>query len=101
MLRETFAPPTEMQRTYRSLHRIPELGVEPGDLVVIRPEHPTSPLMVVKRHDRNRLPLILDHITALEPVSSDESSASEGFRRQLGSPPRHRPHRPHHLKALP
>lgn len=90
-----------MRFTYQSHHSIPELGVDPGDILVIRPEHPTSPLLVLKRKDRNRLPLILDHINRLELVSSDEpQSAVVELQRRLGSPPP-RPHPRRHLRALP
>ena len=58
-----------MKAVYEVPYAIPELGAERGDIILVEPAHPTTPLLVVKRFDRNRLPLILDHLDRLSPVS--------------------------------
>jgi hypothetical protein len=60
-----------MKAVYEAPYAIPELGVERGDVILVEPAHPRSPLLVVRRFDRNRLPLILDHLDRLSPVSFD------------------------------
>lgn len=60
-----------MKAIYEVPFAIPELRAERGDIIVVEPAHPVSPLLVVKRFDRNRLPLILDHLDRLSPVSFD------------------------------
>lgn len=58
-----------MRAVYETDHAIPELGAEPGDLIVVEPGHPEAPLLVVREFDRNRLPIILEHLDRLSPVS--------------------------------
>ncbi len=59
-----------MKAVYETPYAIPELGAEPGDIIVVEPAHPHTPLSVVRQFDRNRLPVILDHIDSLTPLSS-------------------------------
>ena len=40
---------------------IPELGAEPADTILVRPEHPEYPVLVVKRHGAGALALIHEH----------------------------------------
>lgn len=63
-------PAPDYSRTvYRAPYAIPELGAKAGDTIVVEPAHPTVPLIVAGRPiDRNRLPMILDHLERLEPV---------------------------------
>jgi hypothetical protein len=82
-----------MKAVYEAPYAIPELGVEPGDLITVRPAHPDNPLLVTRRHERGRLPLLLDHLEHLTPLefsaSSSPSVASEELRQLLlrRSPP--------------
>lgn len=89
-----------MKAIYEAPYAIPELGVARGDVVVVQPAHEMDPLLVVKRFDRNRLPLILDHLHRLTPVSVPDDAPSEPseMRRWIRRPPA--PHRAH-LRALP
>lgn len=68
-----------MKAVYEATYAIEELGVEVGDRIVVRPAHPTAPMLVIKHHDRNVLPAILDHLDHLLPVS---------FQNQAPPPPR-------------
>ena len=43
------------RRVYRAPYAIPEIGAELGDHIVVRPAHPTSSLMVVKRYGQLEL----------------------------------------------
>ena len=97
-----------MKAVYEATYAIEELGVEVGDIITLRPAHPDNPLLVTKRHDRNRLPLILDHLDALTPLSFSASaspeSAAEQLRRSVlrrfGPPPASPPSR-RRLSILP
>ncbi len=40
---------------------IPELGAEPDDIVIVRPEHPEYPVLVVHRYGPEALILIRNH----------------------------------------
>lgn len=89
-----------MKAVYEAPYAIPELGVSRGDVIVVQPAHEFDPLLVVKRFDRNRLPVILDHLHRLTPVSvpDDAPARPSEFRRWL----QRRPGRPStHLHALP
>ncbi len=88
-----------MKAVYEATYAIEELGVERGDLVVVEPGHPESPLLIVKRFDRNRLPLILDHLHRLSPVSFDGGAPPPvpQQRRWL----REHDQRRRHLRAMP
>lgn len=50
---------------YRARLPIPELGVEPGDIITVRPSHPDNPLLVTRRHERGRIALVLQSTEAL------------------------------------
>lgn len=96
-----------MKAVYEAPYPIPELGVEAGDIITVRPAHPDNPLLVTKRHDRNRLPLILDHLDHLTPLSfsaaSDPTVAEEELRQHLlrrSPPPPPSMQRPRHLRVV-
>lgn len=78
---------TADRAVYETDYSIPELGAEPGDLIVVEPGHPEVPMLVVREFDRNRLPLILEHLDRLVPVSFEgiEPSSSSDARRWLTS----------------
>ena len=40
---------------------IPELGAEPDDIIIVRPEHPEYPVLVVKRYGPEAMALIQEH----------------------------------------
>ena len=40
---------------------IPELGAEPDDIIIVRPEHPEYPVLVVKRYGSEAMALIREH----------------------------------------
>lgn len=77
-----------MEWVYRTSYKIPELGAEPGDMIVVAPAAEV-PLVVVREFDRNRLPMVLEHLDSLTPLpSSGDQSAeplSEHLRRAVGS----------------
>ena len=88
-----------MKAVYEVPYAIPELGVEPGDLLVVRPADPEAPLLVVKELHRDLLPLILDHVDRLrlvsfEGASSPPPSSRHWLRSHLAL------NRPSHLKAV-
>lgn len=80
-----------MKAVYEATYAIEELGVEPGDRIVVRPSHPIAPLLVIKRHDRNVLPAILDHLDHLLPVSFQDQDPPprRQVRRSLREHPRY------------
>lgn len=84
-----------MRAVFEAPYAIPELGVDRGDVLVVRPDHPTDPLMVAKRFDHTHLPLILGHLHRLTPVSlpsADLSRPAELQRWLLRRPGRPRRH---------
>lgn len=60
-----------MEAVYEVTYEIPELGAKRGDLLVVRPADPHAPLLVVREFDRNRLPIILDHLHQLPQIHQD------------------------------
>lgn len=80
-----------MKAVYEAPYPIPELGIQPGDIITLRPSHPTNPFLVTRRIDRSRMPLLLDHLDRLTPLSLSASHevAEEELRRQMlrRSPP--------------
>lgn len=77
-----------MKAVYEATYEIPELGAKRGDLIVVRPADPHAPLLVVREFDRNRLPIILDHLHRLPPVRQGDPAPPPSLldvRRQLES----------------
>lgn len=72
-----------MKAVYEASYAIPELGVEPGDLIVVRPSHPTNPLLVSRRHHRSRLVLLLDHLDHFRPIEISGAGSPEQAEDQL------------------
>ena len=76
-----------MKAVYEATYDVPELGIERGDVVTLRPSHPTNPLLVTKRRDHAAMADILDHVARFSPVSVSLSSPQEApadeLRRQL------------------
>lgn len=58
-----------MKAIYEVPYAIPELGAQRGDVIVVEPAHPEAPLVVVRGFDRNRLPMVLDHLDRLTLLS--------------------------------
>lgn len=54
----------------RSTDAIPELGVVPGDAIVIRPGHPLNPVVVARGFARESALTLLPHLSALTFVSA-------------------------------
>lgn len=80
-----------MKAVYEAGHAIPELGIEPGDLVTLRPSHPDNPFIVTRLHPRHRMTELLDHLDRFRPLqiagaSSPETGEAELRRRLQGSP---------------
>lgn len=44
------------------------MGAKPGDLIVVRPSHPTAPLAIVRNFGHGILPIILSAAEHLAPV---------------------------------
>lgn len=90
----------ELELIYQALEDIPELEVKRGDTVLLRPAHPTAPMLVTKRFDRTRLPDVLDHVRNLACVSTstgvvpDIPTLHQMFK-DPGNPPQER-----HLRIL-
>lgn len=78
-----------MYAVYRATYDVPALRIERDDLVVVDPAQPHAPLAIVKEHDRNVLPAILDHLEAftLLTLSGAPSPAHlhERLRRAVGT----------------
>lgn len=72
-----------MYAVYRSGHRIPELGAEPGDLIVVDTADPDAPLSVVREFGRVRLPLILGHIDRLTLLELSPGASPSRLREHL------------------
>jgi hypothetical protein len=54
-----------MPRTiYEAHHAVLELGIQPGDFVVIDPSHEHEPFHLVRRLDTRDLPALLPHLPA-------------------------------------
>lgn len=53
-----------MEWIYRAPYAVPEMGIEVGDNVIVAPAA-DDPLVVIKKIDRNRLPMILEHLDRL------------------------------------
>ena len=71
-----------MEWVYRAPYAIPELGVEVGDAIIVAPAAEV-PLTVVKRFDRNRLPIILEHLDRLTLLPCSGAACPERLPRQL------------------
>lgn len=73
-----------MEAVYLSHYAIPELGVQPGDHLVVQPAHPTVPLQVVRNLDRHALVRLMGagHLARLVFVAGDLG------RKGPSSPPR-------------
>ena len=41
-----------MSVNLRATEPIPAIGAEPGDSILVEPDHPTNPLLVIKGYDR-------------------------------------------------
>lgn len=51
-----------MTAVYEVSFDIPELDILAGDVITLRPSHPTNPFLVTRRQQRGRMPLLLDHL---------------------------------------
>ena len=71
-----------MEWAYRAPYGIAELGVAPGDIIIVAPAE-DPPLTVVRSFDRNRLPAILEHLDSLTPLPCAGASHPEPLSRQL------------------
>lgn len=64
-----------MKAVYEATYAIPELGVEVGDRIVVRPSHPTAPLSVVRRFGHHALVRFMGegHLDALRVLHTEPS----------------------------
>ncbi len=62
---------------YEAPYAIPELGIKPGDLIIIRPSHPRSPFITSRHHHPSRLPLLLEHLDHLNLVELSGAQSLE------------------------
>lgn len=80
-----------MRAIYRATYGIPELGIEPGDTVIIEPEHPRAPLKIVRSFAEEELPIILDRVTDFPLLRVDQDGqTTHSPRRRLSKPRLHR-----------
>ena len=62
----------ELQAIYESMVAIPELGVEPADGIVVRPDHEDA-ILVFRAHGAHRLHLVQAHLEHLYLASFNGS----------------------------
>lgn len=74
-----------MRAVHVTPYDIPEIGARAGDTIIVRPTHPETPLVVARGDDRNRLPLILDHLRPVDlpGAHQHDSSTRRWLRRYL------------------
>lgn len=60
-----------MKLTYEATHAVPELSIEVGDIITIRPDHPENPFLVTKRLSRGALPSVLEHLAAFRCLKAE------------------------------
>lgn len=72
-----------MEAIYEATHDVEGLGIERGDLVTVRPGHPTDPLIITKRFHRSQLPQILPHLDHFAPLVLPPAVRPSSVRRQL------------------
>jgi hypothetical protein len=58
---------------YRAHHAVPELGIRPGDTVIVDPAHSDYPLKVVTLHRHPMPPTVLAHLDAFTLLEARES----------------------------
>ena len=70
-----------MKEVFEAIAWIPELGIAPGDVVTIRPEHPDNPLLVTRRHDLGALAYLDARPECLNPLWQADGSEQRAQRR--------------------
>ena len=68
----------------RIIERIPELGAEPDDIVIVRPEH-EYPVLVVHRHGPEALTLVEKHRRLMWSRQSDAGECPTPEAREVAS----------------
>ena len=48
-----------MKRVYRAERSMPDIGAEPGDVILVEPTHPTIPLIVLREFGHGALAKLL------------------------------------------
>jgi hypothetical protein len=59
------------------------IDAKPGDVIVLRPSHPTAPLSVIRHVRHGIFPAILDHLDCLECVEVSVGARPEEVLAQL------------------
>ena len=57
-----------LRATFVATCPVPEFAAMRGDVIVVQPDHPHHPLLVVKRFGRDALPAVLGHLADLKTV---------------------------------
>ena len=62
-----------MKRVYRAERSMPDIGAEPGDVILVEPTHPTIPLIVLREFGHGALAKLLSSgmLDDIEPTPVD------------------------------